>query len=185
MTNMTGSNQSDVTNCDACPLMSDRRTFLSAAFSLGVAALGTLAAIGIPARSARALTVRLVSGRRGQDHTVTYPFPAEDGAQIDRDNGVILVRWQNVVYAFNLSCPHQNTALRWDGSDKRFQCPKHHSQYQPDGTFIKGRATRNMDRLSLQRDVTKNTVVVDIDKMYQSDKNPPDWAAAVIKLPQP
>jgi Rieske Fe-S protein len=152
---------------------------------LGVTALGTLASFGLPVHAADALPVRPVSGQRGQDQTVTYPLPAADGVQIDRDNGVILVRWQNAVYAFNLSCPHQNTALRWDEPDKHFQCPKHHSKYQPDGTFITGRATRNMDRLGLQRDATKNTVVVDIDKMYRSDKNPPDWVAAVIKLSQP
>jgi len=37
--------------------------------------------------------------------------PASDGVQIDRDNQHIVVRWQNVGYAFNLACPHQNTAL--------------------------------------------------------------------------
>ena len=58
------------------------------------------------------------------------------------------MRFQGVVYAFNLSCPHQNTALKWQPDDQRFQCPKHKSRYQPDGTFISGRATRGMDRLA-------------------------------------
>jgi Rieske Fe-S protein len=100
--------------------------------------------------------------------------------QIDRDNQVILVRWQNTVYAFNLSCPHQNTALRWDEADARFQCPKHHSKYQPDGTFISGRATRNMDRLSVRRDA--DTIVVDVDAMYKSNEDQAAWAAAIVRL---
>jgi Rieske Fe-S protein len=127
-----------------------------------------------------ALPVKLITAyARGADGP-RYPVPATDGAQIDRDNQVILVRWQNAVYAFNLSCPHQNTALRWDGADNRFQCPKHHSRYQPDGTFIDGRATRNMDRLALRRDA--EMIVVNVDAMYKSDEDKAGWAAAVVQL---
>ena len=34
---------------------------------------------------------------------ISYTIPAADGVQIDKDNEVILVRWQNAMYAFNLS----------------------------------------------------------------------------------
>ncbi len=109
-----------------------------------------------------------------------YAIPATDGAVIDRDNQVILVRWMNAIYAFALSCPHQNTALRWDDADGRFQCPKHHSKYQPDGTFISGRATRNMDRLTITRD--GDAVVVDVDALHKSTDDPTGWAAAVVHV---
>jgi Rieske Fe-S protein len=115
---------------------------------------------------------------RGQSHT--YAIPAQDGAEIDRDNEVILVRWQNAVYAFALACPHQNTALRWNGSEGRFQCPKHKSQYRPDGTFNSGRATRGMDRFSIKRQA--NGVVVDLDALHEEDEDASGWAAAVVKL---
>ena len=62
----------------------------------------------------------------------SYPTRA-DGVQIDRAQEVILVRWQSAVYAFNLSCPHQHTALRWNQGDGQFQCPKHHSNTGPTG----------------------------------------------------
>lgn len=127
------------------------------------------------------MPVSFTRGLRLGRNTVSYPLPATDGAQIDHDNEVILVRWQNAVYAFNLSCPHQHTALRWDDADKRFQCPKHHSQYQPSGEFIRGRATRNMDRFSLRRDATNN-IVVDVDAMHRSDEDAAGWAAAVLKV---
>ena len=149
--------------CAQC-ILRDRRRFLFEAAGLA------LAALGLPPRVAQA---HPADGPR-------YPVPATDGVQIDRDNQVILVRWQNAVYAFNLSCPHQNTALRWDGADARFQCPKHHSKYQPDGTFIEGRATRNMDRFTVRRDA--DMIVVDVDDMHKSDDNQATWASAVVRL---
>ena len=113
--------------------------------------------------------------------TVSYPLPATDVTQIDHENDVILVRWQNEVHAFNLSCPHQRTALRWDDADHRFECPKHHSKYEPDGAFISGRATRNMDRFVVRRDAS-NAIIVDVDNMIRSDQDPAAWAAAGLKV---
>jgi Rieske Fe-S protein len=100
--------------------------------------------------------------------------------QIDKDNQVILVRWEDHIYAFNLSCPHQNTALRWSSGDSQFQCPKHHSKYRPDGGFISGRATRAMDRFTLSR--TGNEIVVNIGAMHKDDVDHAGWAAAVVAL---
>ena len=77
----------------------------------------------------------------------TFPLPAADGVTIDKKTSVILVRFQGKVMAFNLACPHENTALRWKPAVGRFECTKHDSKYSPDGTYIGGRATRNMDRL--------------------------------------
>ncbi len=90
---------------------------------------------------------------------------------------MILVRWQGSVYAFALSCPHQHTALRWEEDDGRFQCPKHHSKYEPDGTFISGRATRGMDRYAVQ--VEQGQVSVDAGTLYRQDKDPEGWKSAV------
>lgn len=158
-----------------CPLAT-RRQFLRDA---AIAVAGIAASMGI-ARSARALPISFTSSVGGSRALRSYAIPAADGAQIDKDAQVILVRWQSAVYAFNLSCPHQNTALRWEDGNHRFQCPKHHSKYQPDGEFIEGRATRNMDRLAITRQGTN--IVVDIDSMYRSDEDPKGWAAALVRL---
>lgn len=160
--------------CEACPLVSDRREFLRSAAALAIGAIG----LTLPIRSA---TAKVLSSAIGGRKTLSYAVPASDGAEIDRDNEVILVRYNDEVYAFNLSCPHQHTALRWNEDVMRFQCPKHHSQYQPDGEFITGRATRNMDRFAIRRDAGNN-IVVDPDTMYQSDEDAAEWKAAVIKL---
>jgi len=155
---------------------SSRRDFMRDLVGLGAAALATLAV----RHEAAAATIGWVSARTRRGTTVGYAIPAADGVQIDRDNQVILVRWQGAMYAFALSCPHQNTALRWRESDGRFQCPKHKSKYSPDGTFISGRATRGMDRFAITRE--GDEVVVDLGVLHEQPDDPAAWDAAVVRL---
>ncbi|HEX6574241.1 MAG TPA: Rieske 2Fe-2S domain-containing protein [Gemmatimonadaceae bacterium] len=164
--------------CGTCPIAhaSTRRDFVRDA-ALGVA--GVLATLGI-SRSAAALPVSMIEALGRMKNTISYAIPKADGVQIDKDNEVILVRWQNMVYAFNLSCPHQNTLLRWNEAAKQFQCPKHKSKYTPAGSFISGRATRGMDRFAIQR--SGANVVVDVDQMYQEDDNAAEWKSAFLKV---
>jgi Rieske Fe-S protein len=70
--------------------------------------------------------------------------------------------------------------LRWLPKESRFQCPKHESKYQPNGTFMNGRATRNMDRLGVRMDGA--ALVVDVDTMFQSDKDLSGWTAATVAI---
>jgi Rieske Fe-S protein len=151
-----------------------RRDFLQrACFSF------TAAALGLNAADAAPLPVTFADGvLAGTDHR--YPLPTGDGVTIDRKEQVIIVRYQNRIYAFNLSCPHENTALKWLPKDLRFQCPKHESKYQPNGTFMSGRATRNMDRLTIRRD--GDSLLVDLSHIIKSDVDPSGWAAAAISL---
>ena len=163
--------------CASCLLREgvDRRAFMRNS------ALGALAALGIaliPSR-ASALAVSFVSGR-GARSEKTYPVPAADGVAIDRDESVIICRYENRGYAFSLACPHQNTALRWDAKARRFQCPKHKSRYQPSGVFIDGRATRGLDRFAVRR--VEGTIVVNLDALYREDQHAAAWAAAFIEL---
>ena len=164
-------------DCSVCPISNrTRRDFVRDA-ALGVA--GVLATLGL-SRSAAALPVSVIEALTRSDDKVTYAIPPADGVKIDKDNEVILVRWQNVVYAFNLSCPHQRTELRWNAAAKEFQCPKHKSKYTPSGSFISGRATRGMDRLAIARQ--GNNVVVDTDQMFEEDENEAEWKAAFVKV---
>ena len=119
--------------CEGCGFTPERRRFLH---DLGLAAAAALLALGVPSEVAHAMIPTPTRAHRRTAGKPTYAVPAADGVQIDRDNQVILVRWQGAIYAFNLSCPHQNTALRWNEGDAQFQCPKHHSKYRPDGTFV-------------------------------------------------
>jgi Rieske Fe-S protein len=160
-----------------CESGGDRREFLRRITLLaGAAWVG----LGLTPRQAVAMPLARIRGARTDGKDVTYPLPAVDGAHIDTDNQVILVRHQGSLYAFALSCPHQNTALRWLEEDKKFQCPKHKSRYEADGTFITGRATRNMDRLPIR--LEGKNVLVDADHVFESDKDGAAWAKATIKL---
>jgi Rieske Fe-S protein len=143
-------------------------------------AAGVAAALQIRPAQAAALSVGFASGRTASRDGVTYAIPSQDGVTIDKDREVILVRYQQSVYAFSLSCPHQKTPLRWQEDEHHFKCPKHKSRFEPDGTFIDGKATRNMDRYGIQRQA--NDVVVDLGKLYKEDENRAGWIAAVVRL---
>jgi nitrite reductase/ring-hydroxylating ferredoxin subunit len=160
-------------------LPASRRRFLRDTF-LSVA--GALVAAGMSKSVAFATPLNFIEASRSSGKVLSYPIPPADGAQIDKVNDVILVRWRGMLYAFNLACPHQNTALKWDDGDHAFQCPKHHSRFQPDGAYIadSGRATRNMDRFAITRDGPG--VHVDLDKLYQEDTDAAEWAAAVARV---
>jgi nitrite reductase/ring-hydroxylating ferredoxin subunit len=147
-------------NCRDC---GTRRDFLQIAAALGFAALPLRFVEGVEAAAEQ-----------------RYPFPASDGVTIDRKQQVIIVRTQGHVFAFNLSCPHENTALKWLPKDNRFQCPKHESKYQPNGTFVSGRATRNMDRLAIRRD--GSDLFADLSHIIKSDADPAAWSAATIAV---
>jgi Rieske Fe-S protein len=86
-----------------------------------------------------------------------------------------------ITFATGTQLPgNQRTALRWRQEEMRFQCPRHGSKYQPDGTFISGRATRNMDRFAVQRQ--GEAILVDLNRLYRSDEQAALWTAAVVSL---
>ena len=164
-------------DCTGCAL-ADRRTFLTQAAALIASAL---ISVGMTAERAAAIPIGILVGTRSpNDKDVSYPIPGADGATIDKDNDVILARYQGKVYAFGLACPHQNTALRWLAPEGRFQCPKHKSKYSPDGIFLSGRATRSMDRYAVRKNA--NAVVANIDALYRQDKDAAQWQSASVDV---
>ena len=165
--------------CDGCALATaaSRRDFLREA---AVTAAGLLLLLGArPAEAARA-PLRFIAALGAGTDGVRYPLPAQDGVEIDAVHDVILVRHQSAIYAFARACPHQHVALRWQETEGRFQCPKHKSRYQRDGTFISGRATRHMDRLPIVVDGAE--VIVTTDAPIRFDRDPGAWTAAVVQL---
>jgi nitrite reductase/ring-hydroxylating ferredoxin subunit len=163
------------TSCNGCGATS-RREFLRAASG---AAAALSAVLGL--EPVRALPVREGSAHTLELDGLRYAIPAADGAIIDRENEVILMRHKRRAYAFALSCPHQRTMLKWLPEQGRFQCPKHKSKYQPDGSFISGRATRAMDRHAIR--LVGRELVVDPAVRYRSDRTATAWSAASVTLP--
>jgi Rieske Fe-S protein len=168
-------------DCGDCPAGARAVDWSRRSFLKGAGAMIGVAAFGLAATDAVALPVAFGTGTAGSGSSEhRYPIPDKDGVTIDRASQVIIVRFQQHLYAFNLACPHENTALKWLPKDGRFQCPKHESRYQPTGTFIDGRATRHMDRLGVRLD--NNMLVVDLNLFYRSDKGAAAWAAANVAL---
>lgn len=173
----TGS-RTDVPECDAC---SSRRTFFSDLAALGASALAAAAAVGLASpvwSPLDALPSR--SPGRGGPRTVSYRVPTGDSVAIDKQNEVILCRKGAEIFAFALSCPHQNTALRSLPRNSGFQCPRHKSKYGADGAFQSGKATRNMDRLPISLEGAQ--IVVDPATLIKSDTDPAKWAAALVRV---
>lgn len=165
-------------DCDGCPLV-PRRDFLRDA---SLFAAGVLVALGAIPSAAAAAPVEFVSSLGGSRADKVYALPAKDGTQIDKDEETMITRWQGKLYVFAMTCPHQNTALKWYDKDNQFECPKHHSRFSPDGIYIKdsGRATRGLDRFAVHRE--GNNVHVNLDKLYQEDDNEAEWKTAFITL---
>ena len=152
-----------------------RRQFLRE----GGCSLFTLAALGFSVDLA-ALPVSGIDGE-GTQAERTYPIPATDGVNVDRDAQVILVRYQNKLFAMALACPHENAAVRWLPKDQRFQCSRHDSKYTPQGTYLSGRATRNLDRFPIR--VAAGSAIVTVDRVFHSDRQPEAWNAATVDVP--
>ena len=169
--------EKEMVPADPCAGCGGRREFLRDAAGMAAALFVALGAGRAEAQRMAVGAVRALSAGADQ---ATYPLPAADGASIDRDREVIVARWRGRVYAFALSCPHQHTALRWQPNDQRFQCPKHHSRYTPDGTFISGRATRGMDRYAVRR--TGNVIVVQLDQLHKQTEDRAAWDAAFVAV---
>ena len=155
----------------------DRRDFLRAGGCFGLA----LAAIGLPS-SLAGLPVMEMTGTAAAPaaNEKRYNLPTGDSVNIDHGAQVILIRFQNSVYAFALACPHEHAAVKWLSKDKRFQCSKHDSQYTPNGTYTTGHATRNLDRFAIRREDA--AIFVELHRWFESDKDPRGWASAAIQL---
>lgn len=168
-------------DCGGCALHDGvddaRRRFLRDA---ALAVAGIAAALGLPAR-ADALDMQFGAPLHVEGTKASYALPGTDGATVDKEREVILVRWDGTVYAFALSCLHQRSMLKWKGEDGgRFQCPKHKSKYRPDGSFISGRATRAMDRYAVRRMGAQ--VEVDTARLFKEDGDEAGWGAARVRL---
>jgi Rieske Fe-S protein len=177
----TETESDEVVRCVSCQThacadaRASRREFFQSAGYFGMA----VAMLGLSSAEARALPVSVAEGTQTGGER-RYPVPTADSVNVDRAAQLIVTRFQGHVYVFALSCPHQNNAVKWLPKDHRFQCTKHDSQYQPDGVHTAGRATRNMDRYVIRRD--GDSVVVDLHRWVESDKDPAGWAAAAIAV---
>jgi Rieske Fe-S protein len=162
---------------DVCPRRLDRRAFLR---DTALAVAAALAATGMAPGEAFAAQVSALVPVTATPRTRTYSIPASDGVQVDAADAVVLARWQGVLYAFSVECPHRGADLQWRPDEQRLFCPKHKSRYAPNGSHVSGRATRDLDRYSLKR--TGANVVLALDQKLESQRDAAAWQSAPLKL---
>ena len=68
-----------------------------------------------------AFPVTFAEGTQLPGNQRSFPIPAADGASIDRTEEVIVARVRQQIFAFNLACPHEHTALRWRAERRSFR----------------------------------------------------------------
>ncbi len=170
--------QTDHDDCgsDECAVTTGRRAFLRD----GLMAVAVLTAIAGAAAPLHALAREYATGRTGSSGTVSYDVPTADGATIDKASRLILVRYQGMVHAFSLECPHKGTMVQWQPAASRFYCPKHKSTFKAEGTRIQGKAPRSLDRYAVRLEGGK--IVVDTAVAIESTANAAGWSAAGVRL---
>ena len=75
-----------------------------------------------------------------------------------RDQGVLLIRRGNEVFAFSPICPHKGCKVR-PQDDQSFLCKCHGSRFDPDGTVLNGPATRDLLRLQVKLSDSRRVLV--------------------------
>lgn len=163
-----------------CARSLDRRTFLRHASGFAVA---VLVGLGASSAAAEAMVGEIRASEatsRGGARLRQYAMPAADGALVDADNEVLLVRWAGRVYAFSMSCPHRGTTLRWLGTADGAFCPKHKARFSPAGENVGGRHTRALDRYPIRRE--GRGVVVDVTVPLEQEADAAAWTAAWVSV---
>ena len=160
--------------CDTCTMHPRRRMFLKRALGCAAAVAGLL--LGNHPFPILGETVALATN----DGERRYPIPATDGVALDQSAGVMLARCQGKVMALAMACPYQQAAVLWLPQERRFQCSKHDSRYQPSGTYTSGRATRNLDCFPIRRE--GDAVVVNVTQVFRSDQDAAGWNNAALTV---
>lgn len=98
---------------------------------------------------------------------VDESFPEPGGSPVAVNEGKFwAVRTQdNAVLALYRVCPHLGCFYNWQGSEQKFICPCHGSQFQLNGTYIQGPAPRSADRFVVRLLDEAGSVVAETDQV--------------------
>jgi Rieske Fe-S protein len=65
-----------------------------------------------------------------------------------------LLKTGDEIKAYSTVCPHLGCAIDYDGDEKKFKCPCHHSTFGIAGEVEEGPAPRPMDELEIKKEQT-------------------------------
>ena len=79
-------------------------------------------------------------------------------------------------------CTHLGCLYNWNDQEGKFICPCHGSQFQADGTYIRGPAPRSLDRFVVQIVSEDGSVLSETDPATGEPISVPDDPNASIKV---
>jgi menaquinol-cytochrome c reductase iron-sulfur subunit len=145
-------------------MLTGRRTFLEALFSVGAASIGALLSVPLvrfflhPALKAVAPSGWKEVGSMSDFTSVTSPV--KKLVKIEQRDGWRRVISDRALYvckdasgklcAFSAVCPHLGCTVAWHDEKSSFVCPCHNGQFTADGKLSGGPPPRGMDTLELK-----------------------------------
>ena len=86
------------------------------------------------------------------------------------------------VLALYKVCTHLGCLYNWNNQEIKFICPCHGSQFEKNGTYIKGPAPRNLDRFVVQIESQDGTILAETDPETGAPVPVPNDPNAVVKV---
>jgi menaquinol-cytochrome c reductase iron-sulfur subunit len=83
-----------------------------------------------------------------------------------------VMRQGNEIKAYSTVCPHLGCAVDYDGDEKKFKCPCHHSTFAMDGKVEEGPAPRQLDELEVKEESGALAIRYERYKQGVSEKEP-------------
>lgn len=78
-------------------------------------------------------------------------------------------------------CTHLGCLYNWNTQEGKFICPCHGSEFQKDGTYIRGPAPRSLDRFVIELETPDGQVVARTDEKGEP-LPPPDDPELIVKI---
>ena len=128
-----------------------RRTFVAAAASAAVAAIGLPRKLAAAAAPARVMDAGHISN-----------YSADDAYDKYRQQGFFVIRRERKIFSLSSVCTHKGCKLRVK-DDLSFVCKCHGSTFDKDGHVTKGPATKDLPRLAVRLNDAGH-VLVDLDR---------------------
>jgi len=76
------------------------------------------------------------------------------------DENILIVNIGGTISAFSSACPHSGCTRDWEEADDKLRCKCHGSEFNKDGSLVRGPATSGLNKLSVT--VEDNDVTITI-----------------------
>jgi len=99
-------------------------------------------------------------GRANQALVAGYPEEIDVGSIVALPTARVFVgRTADGFFAVSSVCPHLGCVVRWLAEQRRFHCPCHGSQFEPDGHVLNGPAREDLIQLAVGLDESGRVIV--------------------------